>query len=224
MNFLSHFYFTQHQNDPYFSIGSILPDLLRNYDGSWKIKPEKEVEKFARNPYFASLLKGWILHIHVDKIFHSSSSFLRETSILRKKLVPIFTRLPIRPFFLAHVGYELILDSLLIQNRLVSTDDFYEEIGACDPSLIQDFLINAGITDPSEFLKFLDSFIESRYLKSYSESKNIVYALDRIGRRVWHEKFNEDEIEESILVFRDLKESLNPTFINVFEQIRESIP
>src|SRR5690554_6316229 len=196
MNFLSHFYFTQYQNDPYFSMGSILPDLLRNYNGSWKIKPEKEVEKFSKNARYISLLNGWILHLHVDNKFHSSTSFLQESSVLRKKLVPIFTRLPIRPFFLAHVGYELILDSLLIQNNLVNIDNFYKEIYACDPDLIQDFLISAGIPDPSGFTNFLNSFIESRYLESYSESKNIVYALDRIGRRVWHEKFNENEIKE----------------------------
>lgn len=223
MNFLSHFYFTQNKNDPYFSLGSILPDLLRNYDGSWKIKPEKEIEKFNKSQAFTSLLEGWKLHLHVDKQFHSSSSFLQESSALRKKLVSIFTRLPIRPFFLAHVGYELTLDSLLIQNGLVKTDDFYQEIGACDPSIIQNFLIDAGIKNPSGFLVFLDSFIKSKYLESYREPKNIVLALDRIGRRVWSEQFNEDETQKSILVFQDLKESMNHTYMNVFKEIEISI-
>lgn len=223
MNFLSHYYFTQHKNDPYFSMGSILPDLLRNYNGSWKIKPEKEVAKFSVNPHFNSLLKGWSLHLDVDNQFHNSTSFLQESSALRKRLFPVFTRLPIRPFFLAHVGYELMLDSLLIQNKLVNTDDFYREIEDCDPTVILDFLRTAGIKDPSGFTSFLDSFIESRYLESYSESKSIVYALDRIGRRVWREKFNENEIKESILVFQEFKESLNPTFIKIFEEIEESM-
>lgn len=223
MNFLSHFYFTQNKNDPYLSLGSILPDLLRNYDGSWNIKPEKETEKFNKNQEFTSLMKGWNLHLHVDKQFHSSSSFTQESSALRKELVSIFTRLPIRPFFLAHVGYELTLDSLLIQNGLVKTDDFYKEIGDCDPRVIQNFLIDAGIKNPSGFLVFLDSFIKSRYLESYREPKNIIFALDRIGRRVWSEPFNEDEIKKSILVFQDLKESMNHTYINVFKEIKKSI-
>src|SRR5690606_2282377 len=223
MNFLSHFYFTQNKNDPYFSLGSILPDLLRNYDGSWNIKPEKETKRLNKNQNFTSLMKGWNLHLHVDKQFHSSSSFLQGSSALRKKLVSIFTRLPIRPFFLAHVGYELTLDSLLIQNTLVKTDDFYKEIGACDPSIIQNFLFDAGIKNPSGFLVFLDSFIKSRYLESYIEPKNIIFALDRIGRRVWNEPFNEDEIKKSILVFEDLKQSMNPTYINVFKEIQESM-
>lgn len=224
MNFLSHYYFTQHKSDPYFSIGSVLPDLLRNYNGSWKIKPEKKQEQFSKNRCIASLLKGWTLHIHVDKEFHSSNFFLRGSSALRKKLVPIFTRLPIRPFFLAHVGYELILDSLLIQNQMVNTDDFYREIGDCDPTIIQEFLKTAGIKDPSGFSSFLHSFTESKYLESYNEPKNIVYALDRIGRRVWHEKFNETEIKDATLVFQDLKESLNPSFMYIFKEINESIP
>lgn len=223
MNFLSHFYFTQTKNDPYFSLGSILPDLLRNYNNSWKITPEKEIEKFGSQPNIASLLSGWELHLHVDKVFHSSNSFLQESSTLRKELVSIFTRLPIRPFFLAHVGYELTLDSLLIHHKLVKTDQFYRELEACEPNLILDFLKIAGIKEPLGFLAFLDSFIKSRYLESYTDPKNIVYALDRIGRRVWDVQFNETEVKDAISVFQNLKESLNPTFINVFHQIEGSI-
>lgn len=223
MNFLSHYYFTQHKKDPYFSMGTILPDLLRNYKGSWKIKPEKEVWKFKKNPHFDSLSKGWSMHLAVDNQFHTSTIFLKESSALRRRLAPVFKRLPIRPFFLAHIGYELILDSLLIQNELVNTDDFYREIEDCELNIILDFLRTAGIKDPSGFAAFLHSFIESRYLESYSESKSIVYALDRIGRRVWQEKFNEHEIKESILIVQELKEWLNPTFIKIFKEIEESL-
>lgn len=223
MNFLSHFYFTQNKIDPYFTLGSVLPDLLRNYKGSWRIRPEKKAERFNKNSASSSLLKGWNLHLHVDNSFHSSEYFLRETSALRKALVPVFKRLPIRPFFLAHVGYELTLDRLLIHNGLIKTDHFYQELASCDPHFIQEFLTNAGIKEPSGFLNFLNSFIESKYLESYRESKSIVYALDRIGRRVWNKKFNEGEIKESILIFEKLKETLNPTFIEIFEQIDDSL-
>jgi hypothetical protein len=223
MNFLSHFYFTQNKNDPYFSLGSVLPDLLRNYDDSWRIKPEKEIERFNKNSESASLLKGWELHLQVDKSFHSSEFFLQETSTLRKKLALIFRRLPIRPFFLAHVGYELTLDRLLIHNELIKTDHFYQELALCNPYFIQDFLTTAGIKESSGFLNFLNSFIESKYLESYRESKSIVHALDRIGRRVWTVKFNEEEVRESILIFEKLKDDLNPTFIKIFEEIEDSL-
>lgn len=223
MNFLSHFYFIKNQHDPYLTLGSVLPDLLRNYKGSWRIGPEKEVEKFTSYPELTSIMMGWNLHLQVDKMFHSSESFRRETAALRIKLVQIFKRLPMRPFFLAHVGYELTLDRLLIHNRLIKTDQFYQELAACDSLIIQDFLSTAGIAKSTGFLTFLDSFIESKYLETYKNSKSIVYALDRIGRRVWDAKFNKNEIHESILIFEELKNTLSPTFIKIFEQIESTL-
>src|SRR5699024_5241260 len=155
-NFLSHFYFTKDNPDPYYSLGSVLPDLLKNHDSSIRINPEKELERLKRNHDFMSLLAGWNLHIQIDRLFHSSDFFNTESSVLRKKLVPIFTRLPIRPFFLAHVGYELTLDSLLIHNKTIDTDDFYQRIKACSTDIITEFLIECGVENPSNFSKFLD--------------------------------------------------------------------
>lgn len=221
MNFLSHYYFTQHKSNPYYTLGSVLPDLLRNHNAAWKPNPEKEPEKFKNHPHLLSLLGGWKLHLQVDKIFHSSSIFLAACSSLRKDLAPIFTRLPIRPFFLAHVGYEILLDSLLIQNKEIETEAFYQELASCDPHIIQEFLSLSGICKTEEFITFLNSFIQSKYLNSYTESKNIVYALDQIGKRVWTEKFNQEEKEQAILVFDSLKTSLNPTFMTIFKQIEE---
>lgn len=219
MNFLSHFYFTQHSKDPYYTLGSILPDLLRNHGGIWRISPEKQREKFHNDPGLHALLKGWELHVQVDKIFHSSTIFISHTAALRKLLAPVFTRLPIRPFFLAHVGYELILDSLLIQENIVNTADFYDDLAACDPAIIQEFLTRAGVPDAASFLPFLESFIRSKYLDSYASSRKVVYALDRIGGRVWHAKFNEQEIAQCVKVLDDFKISLSPSFRDVFHEI-----
>lgn len=223
MNFLSHYYFTQYANDPYYTLGSMLPDLLRNYGGVWRISPEKERERFKRDPALHALLKGWDLHLQVDKIFHSSPVFIAETGELRKLFVPVFTRLPIRPFFLAHVAYELILDSLLLQEKAVNTANFYQELAACDREIIQTFLIQAGLPDPSAFFVFLDSFLKAKYLESYASSKSVVYALDQIGRRVWHEKFNEQENEAAILVLDRFKKNQGSSFMEVFNTIEKAV-
>ena len=223
MNFLSHYYFTQHEQDPYYTLGSILPDLLRNHNNTWKATPEKNPEKFNEHPQLRSLLTGWELHLHVDKVFHSSNIFTQACSNLRKELAPIFTRLPIRPFFLAHVGYELLLDSLLIQNKQVETELFYQELASCDPVIIHNFLHLNGFAEAEGFQIFLDSFIESNYLNSYSQSENLVYALDQIGRRVWKERFNETEKKQASLLFDAMKQTLNSSYMTIFEQIEESI-
>src|SRR5690606_29084433 len=103
VNFLSHFYFTKTVDNPYYTLGSILPDLFRNYQGSWKFHPENLNIEFNDNPDLSFLFQGWNLHIQVDALFHNSVSFKHQSSILRKELVNVFTNLPKRPFFLAHV-------------------------------------------------------------------------------------------------------------------------
>lgn len=223
MNFLSHYYFTKDQNDPYYTLGSVLPDLIRNHKSSWKIFPERNASRFNSHPALHSLLAGWELHIKVDKVFHSSDLFKSETARLRKRLVPVFTRLPIRPFFLAHVGYELTLDSLLLQENLLTTQVFYQHLSECKPNHIIDFLSLAGVEEPTSFLKFLQSFIDSKYLESYTKPKNIVFAIDQIGRKVWKVPFNEVEKTLATTVFKELKEELSPNFLRVFEEVGDSL-
>src|SRR5690606_17721779 len=132
---------------------------------------------------------------------HNSVSFKHQSSILRKELVNVFTNLPKRPFFLAHVGYELILDSLLIQNKIIDTNLFYKKLKSCDPTIVDTFMNKLGIIEHRGFHSFLNNFIESAYLKSYSKTKSLVYALDRIGRRVWIEEFTKEESRNTIKIF-----------------------
>lgn len=219
MNFLSHFYFSQNEKNPYYSLGTILPDLCRNYDKSWKFHPERNADKFNKESTFAALIDGWKLHVQVDKIFHSSPAFALQSSALRNELVSVFTRLPIRPFYLAHVGYELVLDSLLIHHKLIDIDLFYRNLAACDPTIIHDFLGAIGIFDTAGFLHFLKAFIENRYLENYHIPMNLVSALDYIGRGVWQEKFTETEAAKAGIIFQNFQGSLNPHFLEVFNFI-----
>lgn len=174
------------------------------------------------DPHLTALLEGWQLHIQVDKIFHSSPPFFTHSATLRRRLAPIFTRLPIRPFFLAHIGYELSLDSLLIQNNVVDTALFYHHITNCDPLVTQNFLKNMGITNPAPFSRYLRSFIDNRYLEGYIDTSNIVASLDHIGKRVWQERFNEREYDDAKVVFQDFLSDLQQNFMEVFEYIEKN--
>ena len=223
MNFLSHFYFVQSNTNPYYTLGSILPDLFRNHRNDWKFSPEKQNIQFNENSNLTALFEGWKLHVQVDALFHNSVPFKLQSSLLRIELEKVFTKLPKRPFFLAHVGYELILDSLLIRNNLISTNQFYKNLSDCDPVILEEFMKKLGITEMENFHAFLKNFIESRYLESYSSIKSIVYALDRIGQRVWIEGFSESEFNNAIIVLDRFLENLNPIFLDVFDLIKGEI-
>lgn len=223
MNFLSHYYFVQSINNPYYTIGAILPDLFRNHHYNWKFRPEKENLLFNDNSDINLLFEGWKHHVQVDAIFHNSVPFKIHSSQLRQELATVFTDLPKRPFFLAHVAYELILDSLLIRNNIVDTNQFYRNLDACEPKILDGFMHKLGIMETNGFYRFLNNFIESRYLETYNKPVSLVHALDRIGRRVWVEEFSTKETETALIVLENAIENLNYDFLNVFKLVEEEI-
>jgi len=196
---------------------------LRNHHYNWKFRPEKENLLFNDNPDIELLFEGWKHHVQVDALFHSSASFKIHTSQLREELVNVFTRLPKRPFFLAHVAYELILDCLLIRNNIVDTDLFYKNLSSCDSKILDVFMNRLGIIETKDFHSFLNNFIASRYLESYDKPESLVHALDRIGRRVWVEKFSRKETENALTIIENAIKNLNPEFLDVFKIVEEEI-
>jgi len=219
VNFLSHYYFTQAEPNPYYTLGSLLPDLFRNHRANWKFNPEKQPELFQGDENLRQMLRGWELHLEVDHLFHDAARFKQESSILRKELVNVFHQLPKRPFFLAHIGYELLLDSLLIRHRLVDTHKFYETLAACQTEVIERFLNQLGIYHNDRFYDFLNDFISSRYLESYAKTESIVYALDRIGRRVWIDAFTDEEAHQTVLVLDENLKRLDTSFFDIFDNL-----
>jgi len=72
MNFLSHYYFDR-DTIPYIrdyhTLGTVLPDLLKNADKSILIHPEKLQHS---DPAISDMIAGWKKHLLVDRYFHSS--------------------------------------------------------------------------------------------------------------------------------------------------------
>src|SRR3954469_203056 len=99
MNFLSHHYFDSATNNCYFTLGTVLPDLLKNADKSLVLHPEKLTHT---NPAVNAIIEGWNKHLLVDKYFHSSAFFLTHSHDLKKLLTPAIAGSPVKPFFLGH--------------------------------------------------------------------------------------------------------------------------
>lgn len=117
MNYLSHFYFDQLSDDPYYILGIALPDLTKGHNRSWNIHPKPGEPE--TDPNFKSILKGWERHLEVDRLFHSSGFFAENTELIKNELKNIpFKNKEIRPYVLAHILLELLLDSILIQEHI----------------------------------------------------------------------------------------------------------
>ena len=224
MNFLSHFYFERNNYDENMVIGVILPDLIKNAQKDSNLYPLKEKHLFEADEHQLSMLKGWERHLEVDRIFHSSEFFKTETNALKQLILPVFENSPVKPFFLAHIGLELILDHLLTVKGKVNIPTFYEQLTQSDKSALDAFLKNCGLTDTSVFFNFLERFISSRYIFSYQKMENISYALNRICMRLWENPFTEAQLAMLTERLEQYKTTLEPDYMGIFDRIEGMLP
>ncbi|MEJ7778835.1 MAG: hypothetical protein WKF68_04520 [Daejeonella sp.] len=221
MNFLSHFYFDRHNNDPNLVLGTVLPDLVKNARKDWNLHPEKKEDLFT-NQFELSILKGWKRHLAVDRHFHNSDFFIRHTGAIRLLIAPVLVSSPVRPSFLAHIALELMLDSLLLTDSIIDAEDLYANLRRSDRPALTNFLQLNLMDDLPHFLKFFDKFLEISYLNSYRDTHNIMYALNRICLRVWPDPLSETQILQLSATLIGYHENLEKCYLEIFTEI-ESI-
>ena len=219
MNFLSHFYFDRHNPNPYETLGCLLPDLVKNTDRKWNIYPEKQNPELFSNPLHQQILSGWKKHLQVDILFHSSEFFLHHQHQLKQSLKVILNGSPVKPFFLAHIGVELLLDSLLISEEKINVDRVYQHLAEVDESVLNLFLEINRIEDIQRFDKFYKSFMKEKYLWAYADDHKISYSLKRICMRIWEQPFSVKQETKLTAILTDYKIKLSQDFIFIFDFI-----
>jgi len=223
MNFLSHYYFERKELDSHLVIGIVLPDFIKNAHKDWNLNPQKEEHLFLDDSAETSILKGWNRHLEVDRLFHSSDFFTEQTAILKQCILPALNSGPVKPFFLAHIGLELVLDHLLTVHGLVDINRFYDQLHQANSSALQSFLTKAGIADLDVFLQFLNSFISSKYLLSYQKIENITYALNRICMRLWNDPFTDAQLQQLTTGLITYKATIEKDYLDIFREIESSL-
>jgi acyl carrier protein phosphodiesterase len=219
MNFLSHYYFERNNPDHFMVMGVVLPDLVKNAHKDWNLHPQKDPKLYEGNTAYASILRGWQKHILVDNNFHSSEFFKMETAQLKKLILPAVTFGPVKPFFLAHIGLELLLDHLLLHANLLNIDTFYQQLQQSHNQELSNFLALSNLPDSEQFNKFLDEFIKSQYLFSYQKIENISYSLNRICMRLWNNPFSPAQLDLLTLKLDEYCGDLKLRFINIFDEL-----
>lgn len=218
MNFLSHFYFDRNTEDHNLVLGTVLPDLLKNANSSWKVHPERNEASYD-SLSLINLYTGWKRHVWVDKYFHSSSFFKEYSRKIRMDIFPLLASSPVKPFFVAHIALELLLDSFLLKNDLISASNLYQHLEKADRKILSNFLEINNIDDPEHFIRFLNKFIGLNYMDSYREPRQIVNALNGICSRIWAKPF--DDVQKNLLtnVIINYMSNLQDEFMVVFDEI-----
>lgn len=222
MNYLSHFYFDQLSDDPYYILGIALPDLTKGHNRSWNIHPKPG--ELETDPNFESILKGWERHLEVDRLFHSSGFFTKNTELIKNELKNIpFKNKEIRPYVLAHILLELLLDSILIRHKKIQISPFYDHLQTVEPQKIIRFISGRGIENADSFQLYYQRFIEINYLSKYENTENLAYALNRICYRIWKIELNENEeqlLRQKISICYEL---LADNYMPIFDEISEKL-
>jgi hypothetical protein len=219
MNFLSHFYFDRNTTNPELVLGCVLPDLVKNANKSWNIHPEKKGHLFKESYKLKSILTGWQRHLDVDRYFHSSDFFIEHTQAIRKAVAPILTDSEVRPSFLAHISLELMLDSILLNLKKINAHHFYDQLAKVERESVKLFLELNKVTDTKKFFRFFDQFLEVNYLHSYSESDNLIYALNRICMRLWSDPLTNEQKLQLGVVLLDYQKNLESCYMHIFDDL-----
>ena len=223
MNFLSHFYFDRENTNSYEVLGIILPDLMKNANKNWNIHPEKNEQLFNSSPHQKSIIKGWKRHLEVDQLFHNSDFFKYHQHQIKLVLRDALKDSPVKPFFIGHISLELLLDSLLITEELISVDLFYQHLNKIEKAEMDLFLSLNKIDDTDPFYKFFNNFIKERYVYSYADESKIAYAIRRICMRIWENPFSdaqENAITERLINY---KKNLSEEFIIIFDEVENQL-
>ncbi|MGI4727608.1 MAG: ACP phosphodiesterase [Janthinobacterium lividum] len=218
MNFLSHFYFDRNCNDAYHVLGSVMPDLLRNADKEAQLKIERLPAQ--TDPVINSIISGWKKHLEIDRHFHSSDFFKTHAHQLKLLFVPALAGSEVKPFFLGHIALELILDNLLLTNRTVFADDFYDHLKNVETKNICAFL-ELNQVHPQKFLNFYASFIYEKYLYSYMQLDSVVHALRGVCQRIWKKPFSKIQEQAVIEVVKYYTNILAADFMQIFNEMED---
>lgn len=200
-------------------MGMVLPDLLKNANKEWNLRPERNEHLFLNDALQIGLLEGWKRHLEVDRCFHSSEFFRRHTAILRLQIAPHLINSDVRPSFVAHIALELMLDSLLLTELNLDSSRFYAQLKKADEDVLDNFLLLNNIPESSVFLNFLEGFIRSQYLESYREPKDIMFAIGKICQRIWPGPFTDEEKFRVAGVLTAYLQVLKDDFLTIFDQI-----
>jgi len=208
MNYLAHYYIDHSDNRPHFTLGLVLPDLVRNFKRQYRIKP-LHISDMEVNSLLLHLNQGVQRHFFADKVFHSSVFFDRHYSLLKKRIqTSDFNGINKYSYFVAHVFLEMLIDRILISQNPFLGSNFYKAIENTDEELISIYIqktCDLGVEQVQQFLTHLDMFCKSQYLLQYRHNDGFIFGLQRMYQRYVPTFFTESDKEKLVNLIEEFE-------------------
>lgn len=194
MNFFAHYHFYHKPNNIWHNAGLLFPDLLRIFTKSQRISEKTIIIPHPENPNYVNLVDGIQNHFKADDIFHNWNWFKEKNHELA--LVMRESKLDIkRDWFLAHIFIELAIDHVLVTENESKVNDLYADLGSCNKQEWEFFFTKNNIDDFEIWFEGFNRFIKHRYIFTYKDTDNVIYALNRIYQSTGIGEFDNNQKE-----------------------------
>ncbi|MFT7589112.1 MAG: hypothetical protein ACI959_001326 [Limisphaerales bacterium] len=220
MNYLSHYYCDYPESRPYYILGTILPDLVREIQKK-KVRFVADELQHAENEIAEQLNAGICRHLEIDVLFHQSTFFHEKCALIknwmRKHQYSSISRLHI----FAHVLLELMIDRVIInKNRKVMTD-FYNALDIVEKQPIIDYFTSNGIISrPEAVFHRVQYFCKDRFLFRYPDNDMMIYALNVLNQKVGNSVILKEDEMRLLETIHLTEEDLMSDKLTIFDELR----
>ncbi len=184
MNYLAHGW--RFINDPWFLVGTAIPDLLSVVDRSIRVR-SKMAKPFTAgdDPHAAALARGVVQHHYDDRWFHETRAFAELSLGLTLTVRDALDRdAGFRPSFRGHILVELMLDAALIEEEPQRLDQYYAAFDRVDAKSVAATVSRMAGKDAGGLAIFVERFRTVRFLHDYLVDAKLWFRLNQVMRRV----------------------------------------
>jgi hypothetical protein len=149
----------------------------------------------ANRSQATEFLQGVIQHHVDDDAFHQNETFILTSATLSVALRAIHGRdSSIRSGFLGHIIIELLLDDTLSQSNPSLLQEYYKTVDSLDRDLVSKAASLAVGRHVVGLEKWIDRFVEERFLEDYSDDRRLLRRLNQIMKRVGLEQLGDETL------------------------------
>jgi len=195
VNYLAHG--IRYLDRPYFLIGSAIPDLLSVVNRKSRVRRRVVEERLdTLRAEDRELALGIIQHLADDQWFHGTPGFYAATGELSRQFRQVLG--PDDEWncgFLGHIVTELLIDACLSDDHPGCLQTYYTAFAQVDSQRVEETVTSLATQPPGELSRFIELFIQERFLEDYSNNERLLFRLNQVMRRVNTRLLPEDVLE-----------------------------
>lgn len=213
MNYLSHYFFDRVEDNKYYNIGLILPDLARSHISKLRINPYRNIEFTTEE--IGSINRGCNKHFESDRKFHNWNVFVTLSQEATDAMRESGDKDLDRDYFLSHILIEMLLDKILLDKNPSLATEFYAMINEVEMEWILKYLRYSGLQDDELFKGNHRRFMKAGFLKDYTSIENVVNILEKVAVKTGLNEFTDSQKE----LLEDISKTLEPQLERSIDQL-----